>query len=61
MEASSAYEHVPYGASAPAQTSKVVQTAGQSDWLFAMLIFGPVVAMYAAIGYAVYALIALLA
>lgn len=58
MEASSAFEHVPYGAPSPAETPKLIQTAGQWDWALAILIFGPVLAMYAGIGYAVYALIA---
>jgi hypothetical protein len=65
-EASSAFEHVPYGefehvpdgAFALAQTAKRVQTAEKRDWLLAVLIFGPVLAMYVAIGYAAYALIA---
>jgi hypothetical protein len=65
-EAPLAFERVPYGASAavqPAklQPAKLVKTAQKWDWLRAMLILGPALAMYGAIGYAAYALIALLA
>jgi hypothetical protein len=51
-------ERVPYGASAVVQTAKLVDTAKKWDWLRAMLILGPALAMYGAIGYAAYALIA---